>query len=356
MDLRQTFNLAENRPCDHLPPDSGTRTGVLGILLAAGALALGAGPAGAQETPCAVWVVRNALETREAWAAALAAVERAGCRRIYLQVSGRWDAFFPSVVLPPPASRPRGEGWADDPLGRALEDAHARRIEVQAWVNAMLAWSAEAPPPDPSHVFRARPDWFVVGPSGRSMRNFSRTELDRAGLTGEGWFLDPSRSEVRTELRRFLLEIVTRYPVDGVHLDYIRYPAGWRPAGGDAALTYLVGLIREDLRAVRPEIVLSAAVLPHPEASLRTFGQDWAGWLERGLVDEVVPMVYRDSPGAVEAVVGAYPPEVPRERVWVGLRVDRLTPGEIAETGRRMAGHGVAGVALFSHVLLLGAN
>ena len=48
-------------------------------------------------------------------------------------------------------------------------------------------------------------------------------------------FLDPAVLEVRTQLRRFILELVLRYPVDGVHLDYIRYPAGWAPAGGAAS-------------------------------------------------------------------------------------------------------------------------
>lgn len=351
----RTPNLPPTALSAHIrrPPRGGLRRALLVLVVAGTALALPGPPAAAQGPPCAVWVVRDALVTREAWRGALGAVERAGCRRIYLQVSGRWDAYFPSAVFVGPATAPRGAGWADDPLRHALADAHARGIEVQAWVNAMLAWSAEAPPADPDHVFRRRPDWFVVGPTGRSMRSLSRADLDRAGLVGEGWFLDPARAEVRTELRRFLLELATRYPVDGIHLDYIRYPTGWRPAGGDLAITYLVGLVRQDLRAIRPELVLSAAVLPRPEESIRSFGQDWATWLERDLIDEAVPMVYRDTPGAVEAMVAAYPATVPRARVWVGVRIDRLTPAEVAETGRRLAGHGVGGVALFSHVLLL---
>ncbi|HUP19718.1 MAG TPA: family 10 glycosylhydrolase [Gemmatimonadota bacterium] len=350
MGFRRTLNLPAFRVSGHSPRPRAARSRTA-LALLAGLLVPGA-TASAQAPPCAVWVVRDALVTREAWERARSAVEAAGCRRIYLQVSGRWDAYFPSAVFPPPANPPRGAGWADDPFGHALADAHARGIEVQAWVNAMLAWSAEELPADPAHVFRARPDWFVVGPGGRSMRGLSRADLDRSGLVGEGWFLDPARAEVRTELRRFVLEVATRYPVDGIHLDYIRYPTGWRPAGGDAALTYLVGLLRQDLSAVRPGLALSAAVLPRPETSLDSFGQDWAVWLERGLVDEAVPMVYRDTPGAVEAMVAAYPAGLPRGKVWVGLRIDRLTPAEVAETARRLAAHGVAGVALFSHVLL----
>ena len=299
--------------------------------------------------PCAVWVVRNALESPASWARALAAVERAGCGRMYLQVSGRWDALYPSHVFVPPATPPRG--W-EDPLGEALAEAHGRGIEVHAWVNALLAWSAADPPPDPHHVWHSHPDWFVTR-AGGSMRDLTRGELDRAGLVGEGWFLDPELAPVRTELRRFVLELASLYPVDGVHLDYIRYPSGWNPEGGAAHVTRLVSLIRTDLAEVRPQAALSAAVMPVPSIARDHFGQDWAAWLELGLVDAVAPMVYRESPGAIQAAVRDWPGAVSRERVWVGVRIDRISPAELAETDRRLAGEGIAGVALFSHNLLL---
>lgn len=302
--------------------------------------------------PCAVWVVRNALDSPRAWRAALDAVQRAGCRRIYLQISGRWDAYFPSAVFPPPERDPREPGW-EDPLGQAIAEAHSRDVEVHAWVNAMLAWSAADPPSDPSHVFRSHPNWFVTDGQGRSIRALDRAALDRAGLAGEGWFLDPARMEVRTELRRFILEIALRYPVDGVHLDYIRYPRGWTPGGGDEALAYLVGLIHDDLVLVRPGATLSAAVLPVPSEARRSFGQAWDEWLARRIIDEVVPMVYRGTADAVVSTVEAYPVSVPRERVWVGVRLDGIGPAEVREAAERLAGDRAAGVALFSHNFLL---
>lgn len=305
--------------------------------------------ASAQEMPCGVWVVRNALQSQAEWEATLNRVEALGCRRLYLQVSGRWDAYFPSAVFPGPERR--HAGWID-PFGRAVTDAHARGLEVHAWINALLAWSAPEPPVDPEHVFVRHPDWFVADRQGRTIRERSRSELDRMGLVGEGWFLDPAVAEVRSELRRFVLELVTRYPVDGVHLDYIRYPTGWVPAEGGEAVTRLVALIRTDLQAVRSSAVLSAAVMPRPDVALASFGQDWGAWLGGGLVDEVVPMVYRDTPGQVLAVVRGYPSSLARRRIWVGVRIDRLDPREFLEAVSHLHGEGVAGTVLFSHNLM----
>ncbi|MGH7571767.1 MAG: glycoside hydrolase family 10 protein [Gemmatimonadota bacterium] len=334
---------------------------LLAAMLAAPSASAGDGPSVAAapsgsgrralDPDCAVWIVRNALSSPTAWERALDAVERVGCRQIYLQVSGRWDAYYPSRVFEPPATSPFAPGW-EDPFGQAVTDARARGLEVHAWINAMLAWSAEEPP-SRDHVFRRHPDWFVTDSRGRSMRSLSRVELDRGGLEGEGWFLDPAVLDVRTELRRFVLELVLRYPVAGVHLDYIRYPSGWAPVGGPETVTYLVGLIHDDLAVVRPEVRLSAAVLPVPAEARRTFGQDWAAWLERGILDEAVPMVYRKDAATVEEIVEDYPATIPRARVRVGVRLDLIPPGEVRRAARELEGESVGGIALFSHNLLL---
>lgn len=340
--MLQTGNLARFRARVHL------RRGLLVLAFPA----ILAAPAAAPAAPCAVWIVRNALESRESWRAAVDAVERVGCRRIYLQVSGRWDAFFGSQVFPVPARDPRRPGW-EDPVALAVADAHARGIEVHAWVNALLAWSAPDPPPDPDHVFLRHPDWFVRDAAGRSMRALSRADLDRRGLTGEGWFLDPAHGDVRTELRRFVIELAGRYPLDGIHLDYIRYPAGWAPSAGAETIGYLVGLIRDDLARVRPAASLSAAVLPVPAVARQSFGQGWDEWLARGVVDEVVPMVYRGSARAILEVVEAYPVDVARSRVRVGVRLDQIAPAEVRAAASRLEAGGFAGLALFSHNLLI---
>jgi uncharacterized lipoprotein YddW (UPF0748 family) len=336
--------------------------------------------------------VRNTLESREETERAVEDCVRIGCSLLFLQVSGRWDSYFLSRVFP------RGQSLAaetEDNLAYAIRLAHARGVRVHAWVNGLLAWAAPDPPRDPEHVFRRHPDWLLVGPDGRSLGRLSRRELDALRL--DGYFLEPCVPEVRTELRRFILDLVTRYDLDGVHLDYIRFPSsnwGFQPEirarylaergydprdlylrarelaaeHGDAwvaderarwltwhrgCVTQLVRLISQDLKAVGSELELSAAVLADPRSARDDFGQDWVEWLDEGLLNLVVPMVYRPSAKQVLELLQRIGDAVdPGTRLYAGVSLQFLDASEIAPIEHLMGRYGADGVAFFSYNLL----
>jgi uncharacterized lipoprotein YddW (UPF0748 family) len=341
----------------------------------------------------ALWVVRNTLASREETERAVRDCERIRCSLLFLQVSGRWDAYFPSSLFPP------GQAWAqeEDNLARAIELAHARGIRVHAWVNSLLGWAAADPPRDRDHIFYRHPEWFLVGKDGRSILSLSRRELDRRRI--EGYFLEPRLPAVRSELRRLLLELVTRYPLDGVHLDYIRLPSSeWgfhdelraryrveagidplelysrerelKAARGASGLeearaawqawhregvSQLVRLIAADLKSVRPELELSAAVLANPRSARDDFGQDWLSWLEEGTLSLAVPMVYRSSARQVLESLQAIHRLAARDHpLYAGVSLEFLRPGEIPPVEGLMGRYGADGLAIFSYNLLGG--
>src|SRR5204863_6808034 len=116
--------------------------------------------------------------------------------------------------------------------------------------------------------------------------------------------------------------IAERYPIDGLHLDYVRFiegewsydektlslfgaatgaspeekPEAWA-AFRKSAVTELVKSTRQMLKEMRPNAVLSAAVFPSAKSRERVL-QDAEGWVRRGLVDWVFPMTYEDSDAA----------------------------------------------------------
>jgi uncharacterized lipoprotein YddW (UPF0748 family) len=125
-------------------------------------------------------------------------------------------------------------------------------------------------------------------------------------------------------------ELVARYPVDGIHLDYPRYDGleyGFHPRALDQfradtgfsgtpsptdpgfsqwrrdQVTALVRGVRSAVDAVDPNVPISAAVIAQRDGptTSRPFSatrghaeyfQDWVGWIEQGLLDVAVPMQY----------------------------------------------------------------
>ena len=62
------------------------------------------------------------------------------------------------------------------------------------------------------HPFRAHPEWVVVGSDGKAQRQ-----------TDHYVCANPALPAVRAHLAALAAELATRYPIDALHLDYIRY-------------------------------------------------------------------------------------------------------------------------------------
>jgi len=328
-----------------------------------------------------LWVLRSAIGTPEE---VLQVVERAhamGVRGLLVQVVARGDAFYRSDVLP------RAESLRDstfDPLATLLPLAHTAGLEVHAWVNCAVVWSGPRPPRSPRHVLNAHPEWVVRVPGGRPMSALSLYELRR--LRVEGVFLSPAHRGMRTWVARIAGEIAGRYPVDGIHLDYIREPgvslasdpmmrAGfmWRTgidperiarlplarrAPADSAwvawqveqVTAIVREVRDSLERVRPGVLLSAAVLPDTVAARRHKGQAWTDWVREGLIDRAFVMCYAPIVRTVHDQMLGYASALGTDgRVVPGIAVYNSPPSHAAAKIKAAAALGYPMLALYSY-------
>ena len=126
-------------------------------LVALGVLGLGWPlPAAGREaaTPAelrGLWVVRTALVSPQAVDRAVDDAAEAGMNALFVQVRGRGDAFYRSKLVPrsPLLERQPREF---DPFARLLTRARARRIQVHAWVNVLLAAHFGQPLPRGHHL------------------------------------------------------------------------------------------------------------------------------------------------------------------------------------------------------------
>ena len=335
-----------------------------------------------------LWVVRSTLVHPDSVRAMVARAADAGFNTLLVQVRGRGDAYFSGGI------EPRAEGIQDqpdfDPLALAVREAKARGIEVHAWINVHLISSASVISRDPTHLVNERPELLAVPRElARELYDVdpaSRRYIDRLvehalanRSTVEGLYSSPSAPEVKERVYAIATDLVERYEIDGIHLDYVRYPSqafdysrgatdrfgAWidgritdeQRAQTAAALernplalveafpdpwaefqrnqiTDLVERIYVGVKRRRPEVLVSAAVFPNARESSIYQYQDWEEWLRRGIVDVVAPMAYNANDGLFDEAISRAAEVGGSERVWAGVGVHLTTyEGTLSKIG-----------------------
>lgn len=273
----------------------------------------------------AVWLDRGTIVAARGEAGLAQVFDRladAGINTIFFETLNAGYPIYPSRVAP--AQNPLTVGW--DPLASAVKLAKERGMELHAWIwvfataNQRHNTLLRQPETYLGPVLSAYPEWASLDNQGRIWH-----ENDRKA------YLDPANPQVRSYLLRLIGEIAQNYQVDGVQLDYIRYPfqdanrnfnfgygtasrtkfrdltgvdpvsvtprdtvlwQQWTQFRADQ-VTNFVREVRQLLNTNYPNVILSAAVFPHPEAErIAKIQQHWEVWARQGYVDLLVPMTY----------------------------------------------------------------
>lgn len=215
-------------------------------------------------------------------------------------------AHYDSSVLP------KSKKFAEygDQISQCVNAAHNKGIQVHVW---KITWNLEGAPKE----------------FAEKMRKEGRTQVSAEG-NPINWLCPSNPKNVKLELNA-IIEIVQNYKVDGIHLDYIRYPgshacyctecrdrfilaskqkikewpAAVLPGVGKHSSAYtdwrvqqitrLVRLIHKRVRAIRPEVKISAAVFGGYPSCVTSIGQDWIAWAKAGYIDFVCPMNYTED-------------------------------------------------------------
>jgi uncharacterized lipoprotein YddW (UPF0748 family) len=381
------------------------------VLIVAGIVSGVAAAAGARaplSSPTAevrgLWVLRSSLGSPEAIRRMVASASSNGFNTLFVQVRGRGDAYFRSGVELR-ADALAGQPESFDPLAETLVRAREAGLRVHAWINVNLVSSAADLPAARDHVIYEHPEWLMVprelAPELLAIDVRSPEYLGRLArwtrantATVEGLYVSPVHPDAIAHVTSVVTDLVTRYAVDGVHLDYVRYPAGdfdygraaveefeadmrqrvsstergrvdavktidpfaWTEAFREewrrfrqSRLTSLVTRLRTAVKTARPSAWVSAAVVPDADVALRDKLQDWRTWIENGFVDALCPMAYTQEPSVFETQIAGIRSLAAGRPVWAGIGAYRLSPSETIQniaTARRL---GVGGIVLFSY-------
>jgi uncharacterized lipoprotein YddW (UPF0748 family) len=352
----------------------------------------------------ALWVVRTSMVTPESVRDLVRRARENGFTDLIVQVRGRGDAYYESSI------EPRAEALAEqpasfDPLALTIDEAHRQGIKVHAWINIYLVADLESLPASRDHLIYRHPEWVMVprgiatelydiSPDGDRYLDriveFSR--LNRHEL--EGLFVSPANPGVKDNLLDIWVDIATRYEVDGLHFDYVRYPnphydysrasidrfrqeidkkltrrerlAFAAPSRQDPLfyvrkfpaayakfqrdqVTELVGRIYKGVKRVKPNALISAAVFANEEDAARSRFQDWKEWLRMGWLDVVCPMAYTPDTETFRKQLLSAMTVASGKRVWGGIGAYKQ-PAESAVEKIRVARElGAEGFILFSY-------
>lgn len=259
-------------------------------------------------------------------------LEEHGVNAVFPNVFWGGLAHYPSRVLPQSST----VAQYGDQLAQCIEAASRRGIGVHAW---KVCWNIDNAPVE----FRER------------MRKQGRLQVSHDGTTTQ-WLCPSHPDNVALEINA-IREVVAGYAVDGIHLDYVRYPsasfcycptcrrafekdtgrniARWpadvRPKGKhyDAyqqwradRITAFVRAVREHVRSLNANVKVSAAVWGAYPATVDSIGQDWGLWLKQRHVDFVCPMNYStDNTRFVELTRDQLALPGAKGRVYPGLGI-----------------------------------
>jgi uncharacterized lipoprotein YddW (UPF0748 family) len=319
-----------------------------------------------------------------------------GASDLFVQVYRAGRAWYDSDLADPTPYRHVREASGVDSLALLLERAHGEGLRVHAWVNVLsLARNEDAP-----IVRRVGPSAILVDREGRSLLDYPDYEIPKPErsyyrMGTPGLYLDPAAPGVAEDLIAIFTELVTRYPtLDGLHLDYIRYPdvlpfspgtrfgVGLDFGYGEATrrrfqqetgkraplgrsienadawdawrrdrLSELVQGIADAARTARPGIALSAAVWTYADRAYLVLGQDWRAWLERDWLDFAVPMSYTRDDRLLRYQAEQFAGLPLAGRIWVGLGTWLFASqpeGALAQI-ELVREAGVRNIALFSY-------
>jgi uncharacterized lipoprotein YddW (UPF0748 family) len=212
-------------------------------------------------------------------------LKAAGINTVLLQTRVRATTIYPSNIEPWDGclSGKPGRSPGYDALQFAIDECHRRGMELHAWVVTIPVGK-----------------WNSYG-CQQLRRRFGKLIMK----IGEEGYMNPESSFTADYIAGICEEITKNYDVDGVHLDYIRYPETWRGRKSSSHITNIVRTIYEKVKFYKPWVKLSCSPIGKYDDLSRYRSNGWNArsrvaqdaqyWLQAGWMDQLYPMMYFQS-------------------------------------------------------------
>ncbi len=253
-------------------------------------------------------------------------LKKTGIENIFLETFYQGYTIFPSSTMEKyglSAQRQEFRGW--DPLKTWIKEAHERDMKVHIWFQAFYAGNDDISK-SPGHPLFVYPDWANV-----QRKNIGKDTPQPFKSEHNGYFFDPANHMVRRFLTDIITEIAASYNIDGLNIDYVRYPKSLSPNfpgylnstwgytkyardefekkyGKDPAglsvnhslwpkwIAYRqnkVDMFVSEVNSITKDkdILVSAVIFPDIRKTSVTKLQDWQKWVVNSYIDAVTPLI-----------------------------------------------------------------
>lgn len=209
-------------------------------------------------------------------------LKKAGVNTVMLQTRVRATTIYPSDIEPWDGclSGKPGVSPGYDALQYAIDECHRRGLELHAWVVTIPVGK-----------------WNTYG--CKRIRQRYPSLIIKIGDEG---YMQPEAYLTADYLTNICQEITERYDIDGIHLDYIRYPETWRGKMWTDNITRIVRSIHDRVKSLKPWVKMSCSPIGKYDDlsryrsngwnARRRVAQDAQQWLREGLMDQLYPMMY----------------------------------------------------------------
>lgn len=214
-----------------------------------------------------------------------------------------------------------------DVLQAYIDACHSRGMQLHCWVESFFIGLQTNRGGGPVYKALKGTDWLLTDREGNAWEET---------MYGKMYFLNPARPDCREWIVGLYEIIVKNYDIDGIQLDYVRYPektAGkdygyddytaeafmkWREDQGEEVfdprevksssfeagvydyykqlqVTEYVKMCSDRLRAANPDLLLSLSVYPFFSEGPKKFMQSAELWMKEGYGDFVASMAYYEN-------------------------------------------------------------
>lgn len=209
-------------------------------------------------------------------------MKKSDINTVLLQTRIRATTIYPSHIEPWDGclSGFPGRSPGYDALQFAIDECHRRGMELHAWIVTIPIGK-----------------WNTYG--CQQLRRRYPSMIKKIGDEG---YMNPESPLTADYLADLCEEIVRHYDIDGIHLDYIRYPETWRGRKSAENITRIVRATHQRVKFYKPWIKLSCSPIGKYDDlsryrsngwnAMSRVAQDVQKWMREGLVDQIYPMMY----------------------------------------------------------------